>query len=141
MIGKAQKMALATSSNNRVTVRTMSFILENEKLYFQTDINFTKFQQIKNNPLVAVCWNNIQLEGICNILGHPFETKNLSFKKAFEKYYKGSYEKYSHLNNEVVVEIAPILVTIWGYDDEKPYREFFDFNNRSYYKEYYSLSD
>lgn len=29
MIGTAQKMVLATSSNNRVTARTMSFILEN----------------------------------------------------------------------------------------------------------------
>ena len=141
MIGKAQKMALATSSNNRVTARTMSFIVENKKLYFQTDINFTKFHQIKDNPLVAVCWNNIQLEGSCKILGHPFEPQNLFFKQAFQKNYKSSYEKYSHLSNEVVVEIIPILVTIWGYDNEKPYREFFDFKNRSYHKTYYNLSN
>lgn len=141
MIGKAQKMALATSMNDRVTVRTMSFVIENEKLYFQTDTNFIKFQQIKSNPLVAVCWNNIQFEGSCNILGHPFEPQNLFFQKAFKENYKNSFEKYSHLRNEIVVEILPILVTVWGYDNGKPYREFFDFKNRHYHKEYYNISD
>lgn len=52
-------MTLATSMDNRVTARTMSFVVENERLYFQTDTSFTKFHQIKSNPLVAVCWNNI----------------------------------------------------------------------------------
>lgn len=139
MMGKAQKMALATSMDNRVTARTMSFVIENERLYFQTDTSFTKFHQIKSNPLVAVCWNNIQLEGSCKILGHPFESQNLFFKKSFEENYRGSYEKYSHLSNEILVEIEPILVTVWGYDDAQPYREFFDFKNRHYLKEYYNL--
>lgn len=137
MMGKAQKMVLATCSNNRVTARTMSFILENEKLYFQTDKNFTKCRQIKENPLVAVCWNNVQIEGRCNILGHPSDSKNQFFNVAFKKYYKGSYDAYSHLKSEVVYEVTPVLAAVWGYENGKPYREFYDFSNRSYRKEYY----
>lgn len=134
---KAKHMVLATSSNNRVSARTMSFVLVNEKLYFQTDKNFDKYQQIKDNPLAAVCWSNIQLEGRCRILGHAFEPQNHFFKEAYEKNHKGSYDAYTHLDNTEVIEITPILATVWGYDDGKPYREFFDFDIRNYRKEYY----
>jgi general stress protein 26 len=137
VIGKAQKMTLATSSNNHVTARTMSFIIEDEKLYFQTDSKFNKMQQIEVNPLVAVCWNNIQVEGRCEILGHPLEASNLFFREAFEKYYPGSYEKYSHLESEVVIRVIPNMITTWEYDNGRPYREFFSFEDRYYYKEYY----
>ena len=52
--GKAKKMVLSTSLNDIVTSRTMSIVILNRKLYFQTDNTFRKYNQLKSNPQVAV---------------------------------------------------------------------------------------
>ncbi len=75
-IGEKAFLVLSTSYKDRVTSRTMSFLVIDKKFYFQTDDTFLKFEQIKNNPNVSLCINNIQIEGVAKILGHPFqETK------------------------------------------------------------------
>lgn len=57
-----KSMALSTSLNNKVTSRMMSIVIIENKLYFQTDITFCKYKQIKYNPKVALCADNIQIE-------------------------------------------------------------------------------
>ena len=42
-------------------------------LYFQTDKGMRKYKDIKGNPNVALCFSNIQLEGICEEIGRPIE--------------------------------------------------------------------
>lgn len=135
-LGTNQIMVLATSANNRVTARSMSFVIDKGKFYFQTEKSFCKYQQIKSNPHIAVCLNNIQIEGECNEIGHPLEERNLFFAEKYEQYYKGSFDKYSHISTETVFEISPALVTLWCYEDGKPFREFYDFNSEVYRKEY-----
>jgi uncharacterized pyridoxamine 5'-phosphate oxidase family protein len=53
-LGNHSIMCLATSFNDKVTARSMSIIIYNNKFYFQTDTNFQKFEQIKNNHNVAL---------------------------------------------------------------------------------------
>lgn len=48
-----------------------------EKLYFQTDNTFKKYNQLKGNNKVALCIDNIQIEGECTELGHPLENIDL----------------------------------------------------------------
>jgi len=75
---RATKTAvLATSANNRPTARMMSLIFIERKIYFQTDKNFIKVEQITQNPYVALCFDNVQIEGIAKALGHPLEEQNL----------------------------------------------------------------
>lgn len=139
-LGLSQIMVLATSEGNRVTARSMSIIIDSRKLYFQTDKNFCKYRQIKSNANVAVCYNNIQIEGICKEIGHPFEQENNLFTQKYKECFRSSYDKYTHLANETVFVITPILITVWAYDNGKPYREFYDFNREKYIKEYYDIS-
>ena len=72
-IGDHAKLVLATSLNNKVSARTMSFVILEGSLYFQTDKGMRKYQDIKGNPNVALCFSNIQLEGICEEIGRPIE--------------------------------------------------------------------
>ena len=134
-IGEAKKAVLATSSNNRVTSRTMSFVIYENKFYCQTDKRFLKVEQILENPRVSICIDNIQIEGIAQIVGKPLE-HNI-FITLFKKYFKNSYENYSFLENEILLEINPIFITVWNYKEAIPVREFYDLAFKGFKEEIY----
>ena len=136
-LGSAPKMVLATSQSNRVTARMMSCIMIDGAFYFQTDKKLLKYDQIVANPMVALCIDNIQIEGTATIQGHPLDEHNALFAEAYENYYKGSYNLYTSLSDEVLMKITPSRITLWEYDEKKPYRVFFDIENAKYTKEYY----
>ncbi len=138
-ISQNNKMVLATCSDNRVTARMISIINDGMRIFCQTDRNFIKYRQITENPNVALSAGNIQIEGIAKITGHPFE--NRFFNEAYKLAHRSSYETYSHLKDEVVIEITPHLVTFWKYSDgQKPYRDFIDIKKHAAFREYYETN-
>lgn len=137
MMQNGKIMVLATSQNDRVTARAMSCIVFDEKIYFQTDKTFLKYQQIKSNPNVALCFSNVQLEGTAKTAGHPLDAKNSRFAQLFEEQYKGSFDAYTHLKNEIVIEVDISQAVSWNYEGGRPYREFIDFKKNEAVKEYY----
>jgi len=139
-IGNGKIMVLATCSENRVTARNMSCVVIDKLIYFQTDKTFLKYQQILENPNIALCVDNIQIEGIAKIKKHPFDEENKKFLSTFEKSYKSSFDKYSKMKNEVVVEIVPTLITIWKYQDGQPFRDFLDISKKQAYRGIYNAN-
>ncbi|MBN1499865.1 MAG: pyridoxamine 5'-phosphate oxidase family protein [Spirochaetes bacterium] len=117
-------MILATSENNRVTARNMSFVFDGTWLYFQTDVNFLKTEQIRSNPNVAVAFSNYQIEGVAEELGRQLPDTGSIFLALFKEKHPGSYERYSLLPGETVFRIKPAMITIWKYIDGEPYRDF-----------------
>ena len=134
-IGEARKIVLSTSYGNRVTSRMMSFIICDNKFYCQTDKTLLKNQQIKLNPNVALCIDNIQIEGVAKNIGRPLENKKII--NLFKKYYKTSYEIYSFLENEILLEIEPIFIRVWIYKDFIPVREFYNLKTKDLREELY----
>lgn len=67
---------LATSSSDRMTARSVSYIVLNSKIYFQTDKTFLKYKQIIKNPNAALCIDSVQIEGSAKIKEHPFDEEN-----------------------------------------------------------------
>lgn len=134
-LGENRKMVLATSYKDRVTARMMSVIITDEKFYLQTDKNFLKYQQLQANPKVALCCDNIQIEGIANDIGKPKDNK--MFLEKFEKYFKASYNSYSFLEDERLIEIVPTFITVWNYKDGQAIRENYCFIKRVYSEESY----
>ena len=72
-IGKSKFAVLATSSQNKPTARTMSIVFFDNKIYCQTSNEYVKYKQICENKNVALCIENIQIEGIANIKGKTIE--------------------------------------------------------------------
>lgn len=136
-IGKSKVMVLATSEQDRVTARLVSCVICNEHIYFQTDKKFIKYSQILANPNVALCFENVQIEGVATVIGHPLDSGNHFFAEAYQNHFKESFHSYSSLVDEVLVEIKPTLITVWSYDNNRPFREFFDSQNKKYFVEYY----
>jgi uncharacterized pyridoxamine 5'-phosphate oxidase family protein len=85
-IGEYKIMALATSSQNHLTVRLMSCIIYENKIFFQTGTDLTKYKQICENNNVALCVDNIQVEGIANILGRINDKQNSEIMETYKKY-------------------------------------------------------
>lgn len=77
-------IVLATSFNNRVTARTISYVIINDKIIFQTDSTFIKSEQIRLNNKVALCIDNIQIEGIAEITGNHFNECNRDFLEEYK---------------------------------------------------------
>jgi general stress protein 26 len=128
-------MSLATCVNNYPTARSISAIVFNDNIYFQTGINLLKFKQIVSNNNVALCFDNVQIEGTANIIGKPLDEKNKEIMEKYKKCFKSAYNNYSHLPDEILIEIIIKKVIIWKYDIKlKPYRIFIEKENT--YKEY-----
>lgn len=140
LLGDKKIMVLATSYKDKVTARNMSCIIINKKIYFQTDKTFLKCYQMSKNHNVALCVDNIQIEGIAKVMQHPFAEENKKFIDIFKEKYKGSYESYSHMNNEVVVEIEPTYITLWKYENAQPFRDILDIKKNKAYREIYDTS-
>lgn len=129
-------MVLSTSADSRVSSRTVSVIIHNGKFYFQTDENYLKFKQLSVNPNAAFCFDYYSVEGICKCIGKPTDDQNSFFIELFKEHFSASYELYSKLDTERLIEFTPKLIYCWGYDNSKPFIEYWDFENQKYNKEY-----
>jgi general stress protein 26 len=119
---KQERGYLATSENEKVTVRQMMFINEGLKLWFITDKDTRKVRQIKSNPNVAVAMGlNLQYEGVASMKSHPLEEENRDFISAFKEknldIYTRSMREGRILQRKGtrVIEVTPkrIALNIW----------------------------
>ena len=131
MLGNSKIMALASSVNDYVMVRNVSCLFYDEKIYFKTDKNFRKTKQLMENPQVAMCWNGIQVEGIALNKGLVTEEPGHRFEEGYKKYLWESYNKYSHTDTEILIEVSPKYVEIWDTsEDGYAFQLFLDFEKK-----------
>ena len=131
-LGDWKIMALASSVNDYVMVRNVSCLFYDDKVYFKTDKNFRKTQQLYQNPQVALCWSGVQIEGIAENKGLVIDEPDRRFEKLYEKFLWGSYNKYSHEDTEIIIEVTPKFVEVWDTsEDNYAYQIFIDFEKKS----------
>ena len=131
-LGDWKIMALASSVNDYVMVRNVSCLFYDDKVYFKTDKNFRKTQQLYQNPQVALCRSGVQIEGIAENKGLVIDEPDRRFEKLYEKFLWGSYNKYSHEDTEIIIEVTPKFVEVWDTsEDNYAYQIFIDFKTES----------
>lgn len=135
-IGNHMHMVLSTSLGDHVSARMMSIILEDGRFYFQTDRTMRKYRQLVGNPRVALCINNLQVEGLCEELGRPVDHE--LFRRRFASCFPGSFTAYSGLSDERLFAVSPTFIQRWIYEDGIPYVERFDFMAQEYEKKPYA---
>lgn len=141
-LGESKIMALASSHNDYVMVRNVSCLFYDGKVWFKTDKNFRKTQQLFANPRVALCWSGVQIEGVARNCGLVVEEPGRRFEKLYEKYLWGSYNKYSHEDTEIIIEVSPKFVEVWDTSEENyAYQIFIDFEKESVEVKQYDDTD
>lgn len=127
---KGKTMVLSSSENNKVTSRMMSVVCIDGFFYFQTDMTFRKYHQLISNPQIALCIDNVQIEGVCEEIGHPMN--NPSFCSMYEKCFNGSFKAYSSLKNERLFLVKPRYIERWVYIEGVPFMETFEVEKQEY---------
>lgn len=127
---RGKTMVLSSSLNDKVSSRMMSIVCIDGVFYFQTDKTFRKYNQLIQNPQVALCTENIQIEGICTEIGHPLE--DCIFCNIYKECFGNSFIKYSSLNNERLFAVTPTYVERWLYIEAVPFIEIFDVEKQEY---------
>lgn len=131
-LGDWKIMALASSVNDYVMVRNVSCLFYDGKVWFKTDKNFRKTQQLFQNPHVALCWSGVQIEGLAANRGLVVDEPDLRFQKLYKEFLWGSYNKYSHEDSEIIIEVTPKFVEIWDTsEDNYAYQLFLDFDRQT----------
>lgn len=127
---KNQKdIVLATCVDGKVTARTVYCISNDLQVYFMTSKAYTKYKQIVKNPIVAMCFNNVQIQGRAVILGHPSNDEN---KEILEKCKHDNKEfmHWSKYKNTVLIRIDITEVECWNNNG----REYIDVPNKKSYR-------
>lgn len=137
-MGDWKIMALATCADEYPMVRNVSCLFYNDRIYFKTDKNFRKTRQLYSNPRVAMCFNGTQVEGIANIKGLVVDEPGKTFETLYKKYLWQSYNAYSHVDTEILVEVTPKFVEIWDEDENRnAFQIFIDFDRQeAWFKPY-----
>ena len=124
-----KSIVLATSHRDKVMARTVYYALHDSSLYFLTSSAYAKYKQIARNQNVALCLNNIQIEGVAHIKGHPSAYEN---KAVLEHLIKRCPEnnRYVKRKNTVLVEVKIGNITMWNNND----REYINPAQKSAYR-------
>ena len=131
-LGDSKIMALASSVNDYVMVRNVSCLFYDQKIWFKTDKNFRKTQQLFKNPHVALCWSGVQVEGLAENKGLVVDEPGRRFEKLYKEHLWGSYNRYSHEDTEILIEVSPKFVEIWDTsEDNYAYQIFIDFDKQA----------
>ena len=137
-LGNYKIMALASCVDNYPMIRNVSCIFYNDKIYFKTDKNFRKTQQLFENNRVAMCFHGVQVEGTAVNKGLVIDEEGRIFEKKYKEYLWGSYNAYSHIDTEILIEVTPEFVEIWEDDENKnAYQIFMHFDTQEVEIKYY----
>lgn len=118
-IAKKGLVTLATSQNDFVTARSISVVVYEGRIAFQTSTKLLKFQQIQDNPNVSLCLDNLQIEGSAKIKQAPKNEEK--FSQLYQKKHPSSYQNYSQMASSRVIEIIPSNMKVWTYHEGAPY--------------------
>ncbi len=127
-------IVVATSSNNHVTARTVSFVNNGLHIFFWSYGNHTKCKQIKENPKIALCRDNLQVEGIANLQGSILSPDNEDYLRDFQKKFPKDYERYVNEPDMILVNVKPVLFILLVNIDRMLYRDHLDVANNHAYR-------
>jgi uncharacterized pyridoxamine 5'-phosphate oxidase family protein len=116
-------IVVATSQNNRVTARTVSFVNIGLQIFFWSYENHTKCHQIRVNPKVALCRDNLQVEGMAELKGSVLDKKNETYLSKFKEKFPKDYDRYANEPKMILVDITPTLFVLLVNEDGNLYRD------------------
>ncbi len=130
-----QNMVLATSVNNRVTARTVSYASEGLTVIFFTFSTLKKLAQIKANQKVALCIDNVSIEGTAKIVGSPLKEKNQRLVEIYKKKLPGTFERwFARIPKSLVfVTVKPTLMVSWVTRGNESLLEYLDLKGKKAY--------
>ena len=114
---------LSTSLDDSVSSRPMSIVHIGLDIYFQSNRRYEKHAQMTGNPYVALCHDNISIEGLAEVIGGWNAPDIVPVKALYRSKHPRSYASYAALDGQLVYRVRPTRVKLWKYVDGVPQRE------------------
>ena len=134
-LDETKTIVLATSSNDRVTSRTIWFGNDGLDIYFISWKHNKKILQIKENPKVALTLGRLQFEGEAEFCGHPFDEKNKHCLDYFyKKIPKKSIDRVANVPEVVMVKIVLSSIASITSVNQEYYLQKMDFEKKMVYQ-------
>jgi general stress protein 26 len=109
---------LATSDGEKIRVGKMRLVSDGLRLWCFTLDKSRKYKQILVYPKVAIADGNLQVEGVAELKGHPYDDENADFLKAYKETQPENFERTSRRSfnrpNTRVIEINPERIAVYG---------------------------
>lgn len=126
-------IVLATSNNNKVTARTVSYSTAGLDFYILSWDHHEKIMQIKENPNVALARDNISIKGVAEILGKPLDEKTKKAAEIISKKRPKEFEIFSRIPGMIIVKVTPTYIKSWVRIDNKFFIEHLDLEKKQAY--------
>ncbi|MHA1444930.1 MAG: pyridoxamine 5'-phosphate oxidase family protein [Candidatus Hodarchaeales archaeon] len=127
-------IVLATSSNNRVTARSISFVNKGLEIFFVSWTHHIKSVQIRANENVALCIGGLQVEGKATLRGAPFDPNNKEYIDLYKEKHLQYYSKFAKMPDTTIITIEPTLIIKLVNIKGDFYRDHLDLTNNIAYR-------
>jgi general stress protein 26 len=112
-------IVFATSEGARVTARTVSFASSGVEVYFMSFAANTKCRQIRANPHVALCRDNVQIEGTAQILGPVTDSSNAAYAGLLRDKYPEDYAANAAHPEMILLRVVPSRIGVYRKDGDQ----------------------
>lgn len=133
LLENVKEMVFSTSLNDHVTSRTVSTACKGTTIVFLSYKNNTKCIQIKGNPNVALCFENIQIEGVATMRGLLKDDDNAAYSNIYKEKHEMYFDKCKDKDNMDLITVDINFITCYG-PPGKQYVDKIDFVKRITYR-------
>lgn len=138
-IGVRNTMVLSTIHRSQVSSRMMCVVTDRGKLYMQTALEFRKCKDMELNSNVALCLQNIQIEGKVTDRFSWYDRRAETFRRLYQTHHPGSAMAYSKLMGNRIFEIEPTYMEMYCYEGKDVYLKFIDIISKRAWKKWYMM--
>jgi uncharacterized pyridoxamine 5'-phosphate oxidase family protein len=100
-----KEMVLSTCSGNQVTSRVVSTACRGTMIVFLSFGHNTKCVQMRENPNVAICWNNFQIEGVASVKENLMDAENAELMALYKEKQPYYYNATPKLKGMLLVSV------------------------------------
>lgn len=113
---------LATSAQDRVTMRTIGPVYYEDAILMFTDPASEKYRQLKENPNCCVAVGGGFMEARAEFHGHTMLDKNAPLRAAYEEKFNGAFDEGVEFGGRdaAFVVFRPVRVKGWSFENGVP---------------------
>ena len=119
-------ISVATAQDGRVRVRVVDYANVDLSIGFLTWVHSLKMEHIRHNPQIALCINNLQIEGRAVMTGHPGLESNRLFIERFQERNPNPYRNFIQRDDVTTIMVEPALMIVMTYADKHLYSDHLD---------------
>ena len=135
LLADNKDMVLATSLDNRVSARIVSFVNDDFIIYFFSWEHNKKIIQLRGNKNVAFNLRKLQIEGEAEVLGWANDEKFKAIGDLFRaKFSPKWYDSFSSVKEMVLVKVIPSRIIKFESAHRRFHLQNIDFKNSKVYQ-------